>query len=387
MITRKLFALLLFTFLLVYKLDAQNPSKWELNGYLSNMQSQLFEEADARWFSDNLIHNRINIFWYPGSNITASVQLRNRFIYGTMKQFFPDYEKLVKQDNGWFDLSHNISAEQSYILNSTADRAYIKYTKGSFELTAGRQRINWGQNFVWNPNDLFNAYSFFEVDYPERPGSDAIRMQYYTGFTSSVEVAAKVNNQDEITASALLRFNKWGYDFQLLGGIYNQNSAVLGAGWAGSINNAGFHGEVSYFHPRHNWQNSDGTLVASAGLDYMLDNSLYLQTEAIYNKMPDNYNISSFMGTFTREFSAKQLLFTEYALFLQASYPITPLWNATISTMFFPKLEGYYLSPGIDYSVSNNIGMSLIFQRFSGQFSGNYTSSQNLVYFRLKWNY
>ena len=39
-----------------------------------------------------------------------------------------------------------------------------------FIATAGRQRINWGQTFVWNVNDVFNAYSYFDFDYKERPG-------------------------------------------------------------------------------------------------------------------------------------------------------------------------------------------------------------------------
>ena len=48
-------------------------------------------------------------------------------------------------------------------------------------LRIGRQRINWGVNLAWNPNDLFNAYSLIDFDYQERPGSDAIRFQYYMG--------------------------------------------------------------------------------------------------------------------------------------------------------------------------------------------------------------
>ena len=37
-------------------------------------------------------------------------------------------------------------------------------------------------NLVWNPNDLFNAFSFVDFDYEERPGSDALRIQKYTGY-------------------------------------------------------------------------------------------------------------------------------------------------------------------------------------------------------------
>jgi len=372
---------------LVTAANAQEAENWQFGGYLTGMQSQLFEEADGQWYSDNLIHHRLNAFWYPSDGLEISLQARNRLMYGTLKQILPNYSEQATQDQGWLDLSHDIANEYSYVLNTTLDRAYLNYTTGSFEVTAGRQRINWGQNFVWNPNDVFNAYSFFEVDYPERPGSDALRLQYYTGFASSLELAAKLDHRERVTASAMWRFNKWSYDFQLLGGIFRQDEAFFGAGWSGVIKNAGFRGEISYFHPRHHWQEKSGTLVAAMGTDYMFANSLYVQAEAIYNELPENQMLNDFMGSFTQEYSAKHLLFTEYAFFLQASYPINPLWNATMGTMFFPSIEGYFLGPSIDYSASNNLDLSLIYQRFSGQFAGNFTHTQNLVYFRVKWNY
>jgi hypothetical protein len=63
--------------------------------------------------------------------------------------------------------------------------AYLDYTAGKWQFRVGRQRINWGVNLVWNPNDVFNSFSYFDFDYEERPGSDAVRVQYYTGTTSS----------------------------------------------------------------------------------------------------------------------------------------------------------------------------------------------------------
>ena len=60
-----------------------------------------------------------------------------------------------------------------------------------WELTLGRQRINWGVNLAFNPNDLFNAYSLIDFDYQERPGSDAIRFQYFTNELSSFETAVQ----------------------------------------------------------------------------------------------------------------------------------------------------------------------------------------------------
>ncbi len=94
-----------------------------------------------------------------------------------------------------------------------------------FQVTLGRQRINWGQTFVWNPNDIFNAYSYFDFDYIERPGSDAVRLQYFPSSSSVAEFAVKVDDENDITAAGLYRFNKWGYDIQFLAGLCQQRGS------------------------------------------------------------------------------------------------------------------------------------------------------------------
>ena len=82
----------------------------------------------------------------------------------------------------------------SVVFNTTIDRVFLEYNKNDWEVRVGRQRINWGINLAWNPNDVFNAYSFFDFDYEERPGSDAIRIRKYTGIASSVELAANITD-------------------------------------------------------------------------------------------------------------------------------------------------------------------------------------------------
>ena len=95
---------------------------------------------------------------------------------------------MIGSDQGFVDLSWNILNEQSFFLNTTIDRLWVDLNYGKFQARIGRQRINWGQTLVWNPNDIFNAYSFFDFDYIERPGSDAVRLQYYPGSSSALKL-------------------------------------------------------------------------------------------------------------------------------------------------------------------------------------------------------
>ena len=104
------------------------------------------------------------------------------------------------------------------------DRLYLDYVKGNLEVRLGRQRVNWGINTVWNPNDIFNAFTFTDFDYEERPGSDALRVKYYTGFASSIEIAVKAFDRKEDAVGGILwKFNKWNYDFQALVGIMQED--------------------------------------------------------------------------------------------------------------------------------------------------------------------
>jgi hypothetical protein len=189
----------------------------------------MFQSLNDNWTIDNLIHNRLNFKWNNKSdNFKAALELRNRLIIGESASTIPGYAKMIDTDNGFVRLSDNLLNGNSYVLNSKIDRAYIDYTKDKFQVTIGRQRINWGQCFTWNPNDLFNAYSFFDFDYVEKPGSDAIRLQYYTSNTSTLEFAIKEDNNHNVTSAFLYRFDKWNYDIQFLGGILTEQEYVIG---------------------------------------------------------------------------------------------------------------------------------------------------------------
>jgi len=119
------------------------PERWSLNGYVTNMQSFMFQSLNGDWTIDNLIHNRLNFKWNNKSdNFKAVLELRNRLIIGESVSTIPEYAKMIDTDNGYVKLSDNPAKGNSYVLNSKIDRAYIDYTKDKFQLRIGRQRIN-----------------------------------------------------------------------------------------------------------------------------------------------------------------------------------------------------------------------------------------------------
>jgi len=357
-----------------------------LNGYVKSMNTVMFNDVDSIWLTENLVHNRLNYKWYISDNLTFSAGMRNRLIYGDLLKYIPGYAESFEEDNGLLNfLTNNISDANSYVLTTTFDRANFEYNSNKWVVTLGRQRINWGQSFAWNPNDIFNSYSFFDFDYEERAGSDALRVQYYPNYTSVADVAVKMDKDNNITAAGLYRFNKWGYDIQVIGGVMDSSDYVIGAGWSGNIKDFGFNGEISYFHPQENFSDSSGIAIVSAGVNYMFGNSLSITFEGNYNGYFDKLNLNSFDDLYFMPLSVKTTSYSKFSWFGQLTYPIHPLLTGTLAAMYFPSLgDGYFLMPSLAYSVSDNFECSLYGQYFKGEFGG---QSDKMSIFFLRFRY
>ena len=374
--------LVIFCFLIV-SINSKAQNTWSLNGYVSNMQSVMFDSIKNPWTNDNLIHNRLQFRFYAEKYFSFGIDVRNRIMTGETVKYMPNYAAQVQADNGIIDMSWNIIEEQSVIFNTNIDRAFLTFEKGNLNITVGRQRINWAKTFVWNPNDIFNSYSFFDFDYIEKPGSDAINIEYYTGMASSINVVAKIDSAKNVTAAGKFGFNLFKYDFQFITGIINEQDWVVGTGFAGNVWNFSLRGEASYLHPENNFSDTTGLLIASIGTDYMFKNSLMFSIEFLYNQMPEERQIRSFLQVYEAPMSVKNLSFTEFSILGSISYPFTPLINGSLSGMYFPELKGFFAGPTITISLMQNLEFSVIVQTFSGEFKNPITKKDERMWFNL----
>lgn len=383
---KKPVAAILFFVTLFSLLPAQEkPKTFELNGYVTTMGSAMFDSLSNNVLFENLIHNRLNLKAYLGGKISIAAEVRNRLFTGDMvKTTGRAYSEMTGMDQGLVDMSWNLLEENSFFFNTMIDRLWIDISLNKFQARIGRQRINWGQTFVWNPNDIFNAYSFFDVDYVERPGSDAVRLQYYPTSSSAVELAAKMDCDNKITVAGLGRFNRWGYDFQFLAGYADNSDIVAGAGWSGALGSISFRGEGSWFHPLESFGDTSGTMIITAGFDKVFEDNSLAQIQIMYCNNP--LNPGNFNSLFSGKMSARDLAFSEFTAFGQFTLAATPLLNLSVSAMWFPDMKGYFTGPSVDYSLAENLDFSLIWQHFKGEMGGTDTRL-NLVYLRIKQSF
>jgi len=303
---------------------------------------------------------------------------------GDMVKSDAGYAKIIGNDPGLIDLSWNIVNNKYFLINTTIDRYWLDFNYEKFQVRIGRQRINWGQTLIWNPNDIFNAYSFYDFDYVERPGSDAIRLQYFPGSTSTLEMAFKADQDRDVTGAGLYRFNKLGYDIQILAGCFSSKDFVAGAGWSGAMGNVSFRGEASWFQPVKHYSDSTGRGLFTIGFDKVFKDNSMAQIQVMYCNNP--LKLTDFNSFYSGNLSSKDLAFSRFTTFGEFSYSVSALFTASLSAMWFPDLRGYFAGPSLDYSLAENLDFSLFWQHFDSEMSGGRTRV-NLVFLRLKYSF
>ena len=367
--------------------------KITMDGYISNTFSLYNIEDELLW--ENNFMDRFNFMVYPAHWLTGTIQFRSRIITGSTLKKIPGYSEGLGMDPGYMDMTllnnGDLGDNAGYAFTTTVDRLWLQFNFGNLEAIVGRQRINWGQTLVWNPNDIFNSYSYFDVDYPERPGSDAIRLQYYTGNASTIELVAKIDSSNRVTVAGYFRFNTLGFDIQMLGGAYQEEDLFLGTGWSGSLGPTAFRGELSYFRDLSQFKDTTGYLLASTGLDYSFSNSLMLQAEVMYSGFAKEMDMNDFLQLYGGNLDVKNLGFTTWSLFANISYPFTPLFTGSFASIWYPEWKGFFLGPSLDLSIRSNMAFSLIFQHFSATFDnptgGSSRSKNTFGFLRFKWNF
>ncbi|MBC34893.1 MAG: hypothetical protein CL663_02465 [Bacteroidetes bacterium] len=346
------------------------------------------------WFNNgevqtmSTLSNRLDFEAFIGYSFTAQLSMRNILNFGEMpKLYYPFIADAAITDQGRMDMTYSLASDSSYFAYSQFDRAFIKYTEGNLEISVGRQRINWGINMVWTPNDIFNSFNYLDFDYAERAGSDAALIQYYTGPASSIQFAYKLDHLNRATYALMYKFNTLNYDFQIMSGKLDRD-LVIGGGWSGQIGSAGFLGEFTYFHSPKDHISDFHSLVASVSLNYTFKNNVFTQTSILYNSAGTNENAGrgNFMAS-NRPVSAKDYTLAKWALFGQISFPLSPLISADFSGIFNPGDNSSYLGPSFNFSVAENFDLMFVGQFFMGSNGSEYGDYGTMLFTRLRWSF
>ncbi len=350
--------------------------------------------------NDHLLHLRLNTHWYPSENLQAALELRFRAFYGNSVEKIPNFKEFIRNKHERWKMDHFFWENSKSVGYGEVDRLWLDYTRGNLEITLGRQRIAWGTTLVWNVIDIFNPYDILDFDYEEKPGSDAIRLQYYTGAVSKVEFSYKPGKSARTTTWAgLWGFHAFEYDFFLLAGK-SRNRWLVGGAWSGYIGDGGFRGEwlwsdapaksapdplpyyayfieSFYLEQRHSFS-------ASLSGDYTFSSSLYLHGEVLYNRIGKTRNA----GLYLWEAPEVGLLSpARWSLFLEAGYDITPLLRGSGFAILNPIDHSYLFAPTLNYSALTNLDVMLLAFFPEGDSLTEFGGYGTSLFFRLKYSF
>jgi hypothetical protein len=382
-----LFLLPFFTTKIFSQIDSTQKPKWlEFHGYVKDLQSVSFGGGGDSLTSSNFIHNRLNFKFNISPKISGRLEIRNRIFYGEQVAQIPDFGKIINQYPGYFNLSKLWVNDSNLVVQSVIDRMLLQYSTNNWNISIGRQRINWGINNIWNPNDIFNAYNFLDFDYEERPGNDAIRVQHFFKNFSTLEFAYKPGKEkDQTIAAGLYKFNKSGYDIQFLGGVFNTD-IVAGAGWAGSIKDAGFKGEISYFHPKKEFTDSFGVVTASTTVDYTFKYGWYGIFSFLFNSDPSTtFNTAFKFVNFN--ITAKNLFPFRYSFYAGVTKSFTPITSMNVAVIYSPTNNTLILFPFFAWNAAKNLDLDLTIQSFFGKQETKYQSLGTTIFLRGRWSF
>lgn len=356
-----------------------------VNGYVKELPIVQYSDVTDELFFDNILHQRLNVRWDLTENLYLKGGQRTRYFYGNFPQN-PLFKDFLERDFGTVNLSHIVFDHNKHMLHTVTDRLFVNWKSRKWRIRAGRQRVNWGINTVTNPNDLFNNYSFFDFDYEERPGTDALRVTYFSGALSRWELAASPGRKPrESVYAGLYRTNFKGYDIQGVAGYFHHRAAV-GGGWAGHLKKIGFKGEFTYFHDIEKQPGLQrGNLVAAVSLDYMFNNGLFWTAEFIYNQQRREIQQGNFV--LLEPLRADNITFSDLAAFTQLQYSFKVIHTFGLGGFYFPNEQAFFAAPNYSLSVGQNLDLTLMSQLFITSSNSVFSGTPYNLITMLKWSF
>ena len=280
----------------------------------------------------------------------------------------------------FYDISHhwlderddNSVTQMGYEL----DHAFLKHGWGDFNLTLGRQPVDWGSGRFWQPMNVFGAFAPTALDTEYKPGIDAAVVNFYPSAFSSLEAvyAFAPHDSDDIENSGALYYRRpagKNSEMALLAGRVIDNT-VYGASFESDWKGAGWRVEGVHYAPG---QSREGEFFWIAGLDYQFQDGTLITAEVYNNALGASHESSLVTNRLNplHKFGLLQHI-SQRILGLSANRDITPLLKASYSLLTGTLKNGsgrhkysalHQLN--FNYSISNESELIFSLQHASGR--------------------
>jgi len=251
------------------------------------------------------------------------------------------------------DMTWNLYENGDFKVDEYIDRLFFKQTFGDFELTLGRQRINWGVGRVWQPTDRFHPINPANYVKIEKTGADALSFKYFFGLLTDAEIVVNFKeNIKNYNYGLRVRTNFSPFTTSLILGYFD-NEPNAGFDLSGNIAGAGIRTEGIYAYNKEHPDSSYMRFII--GIDNQFNSKIYALIEFQYN---GEGTTCKYRYDFMKIITGKMMNTGVYYLAETLNYQIHPLLILSINLMQNINDGSGYISPFVMWSALENLSIN-----------------------------
>ena len=259
-------------------------------------------------------------------------------------------------DVSWKWLERDHALAELYL-----DRANVQVSASGADFTVGRQAINFGKAYFWNPLDLFLPFDPRQFDREYKAGVDAARLDVPLGAFSGINVVGVAGRElpdGSVTwRGAAMIGRTFGncrdWDWAIQGGKI-AGGAMAGAGVSGEVGGIAIRGEAARTFADDAETDEpelaiDG-LTAVAGVGHRFENTLDIEAEYFYNEAgaPADLTMAAL-----RVANGSSLQMSHHLAGIVGRYELTPLVKTSLAWIYSISDTSSLFQPGVQISTSN----------------------------------
>jgi hypothetical protein len=286
-------------------------------------------------------------------------------------------------------------------------RGWLRWERGPFQLTVGRQRIPWGVGRLWNPIDRFNAIGPLALEGDQSLGIDAIDARWsFSGFDSLQLVYAPGTRSEDAKYAARYQAVIRDVDVGLVVGRFEE-AFTTGFDLAGNVGDSAWRVEAVWTDSSRDvlefgqgaseldpfWQ-----VVASVDHNFDIGTGIYALVEHLWDQnalgLPPSGRTAGLLPFFRapglpvspdRFGGSRVVSLVSHQTGFMAGYDLTTAVRGQLLVIWDWRGESAAIVPSVAFTGWNAVELTVGAQLFAGGDRSQYGPQEPLGYLLLEW--
>ena len=261
-------------------------------------------------------------------------------------------------------------------------RFSVGYADEKHNVVFGLQKITMGVGRIWTPTDLFNPRNPLALEPDQIYGNFALSYTYALGDLSEVMGVVARRDDNSYKYAGRIKGNVSIGDIAL--DVYSSDDAqMIAYEIEGNLFDTGieWRSEGGYYKDKLLDKEFYQTIL---GMDYGFVNGLTVMTEWIHSSK--TYTFDEILTHQDSSLSNNRHISSDY-VGASAYYDFNLLYNGAISMIYSPEDQSSFISPLIEYSLSDDASLAVGAMLYTGDNESEFGSVDNSYYLRLKATY